>query len=201
MAMMRWLLSGVRGHSGQIAIVYAGAMVALIGAVGLGADVSVMYYNRLSMQNAVDAAALAAANDLPEDRALASSDAIGHGEANGLAASEMARPVIASDLRFIRVSAARLVPYFFARPFGFKQQLIQVAATASASGSGACGACRVDDRSDLATANSMSAFSSIAVALQQPGISAVALEIGPAPEWPVEWKNISKDDDFFAVGH
>ena len=41
---------------GQIFVLYAVAATALLGAVALGTDVAIMYYNWASMQRAVDAA-------------------------------------------------------------------------------------------------------------------------------------------------
>jgi Flp pilus assembly protein TadG len=143
--MMRRLLSRVRERSGQIAIVYAGALVALIGAVGLGADVAVMYFNWLTMQKAADAAAIAGANYLPEDATGASNTAISYGELNGLKAAEINTPVVVvpndGTAPTITVSAAREVPYFFGKVFGLKQQLIQVSSTASEPGSPSCIGC------------------------------------------------------------
>src|SRR5260370_27234352 len=53
-----------RSSRGQIAVLYAGIIVALIGAISLGADVAVMYVNWQQGQKVADAAALAGANYL-----------------------------------------------------------------------------------------------------------------------------------------
>src|SRR5260370_33091683 len=47
---------------GQIAVLYAGIIGVLLGAIALGADVSVMYVNWQRVQKTADAAALAGAN-------------------------------------------------------------------------------------------------------------------------------------------
>jgi len=49
---------------GQIAVLYAGIIAVLIGAVALGADVAVMYSDWEQMQKTADAAAIAGANYL-----------------------------------------------------------------------------------------------------------------------------------------
>src|ERR1700735_4759014 len=49
---------------GQIAVLYAGILVTLVGALALGVDVSVMYVNWQHAQKVADAAAIAGANYL-----------------------------------------------------------------------------------------------------------------------------------------
>ena len=54
----------VRYARGQIAVLYAGIAVALLGAIALGTDVALMYRSWAQAQKAVDAAAVAGANFL-----------------------------------------------------------------------------------------------------------------------------------------
>jgi hypothetical protein len=126
---------------GQIMVFYALALAALLGVTALCTDVAVMYWNWLSMQKAVDAAALAGANYLPEDPTTASSQAVNYGELNGLTAAEIGSPSIAANLSSITVNAARNVPYYFGRVLGLTQQLVQVSATAAAPSSPSCIGC------------------------------------------------------------
>ena len=49
---------------GQMVVMYAGIVAALLGATALGTDVAVMYVNSIQMQKAVDAAAIAGATYL-----------------------------------------------------------------------------------------------------------------------------------------
>src|ERR1019366_8385214 len=60
---------------GQMMILYAGAIVALLGAVALCTDVAVMYVNWQQAQKAADAAALAGATYLPSNPSTAISTA------------------------------------------------------------------------------------------------------------------------------
>ncbi len=143
--MMRRYSYSFHRQAGQIAIVYAAALIVLIGALGLCGDVAVMYYNWLSMQKAADAAALAAANDLPEDPDAAKTVAKQYAQLNGLSAAEVGDPVVVvpndGSTSTITVNASRNVPYFFARVLGFRQQLVQVSATAASPGSPSCIGC------------------------------------------------------------
>lgn len=51
-------------YRGQIAVLYAGILVVLVGALALGVDVAVMYMNWQQVQKGADAAAIAGANYL-----------------------------------------------------------------------------------------------------------------------------------------
>ncbi len=126
---------------GQVMALFALALVVLIGSLALCTDVAVMYWNWLSMQKAVDAAALAGAHYLPEDSTTASNQAVNYGELNGLTASEIGSPDIAADLKSITVNASRNVPYYFGRVFGLTQQRVEVSATAAAPSSPSCIGC------------------------------------------------------------
>jgi Flp pilus assembly protein TadG len=52
---------------GQIAAILMIVMPVLLGVMGLGADISVLYYNWVALQKAADAAALAGASQLTGD--------------------------------------------------------------------------------------------------------------------------------------
>src|ERR1700719_4775714 len=49
---------------GQMSVMYAGIVAALLGATALGTDVAVMYVNSIQLQKAVDSAAIAGATYL-----------------------------------------------------------------------------------------------------------------------------------------
>jgi Flp pilus assembly protein TadG len=119
-----------RNCRGQTAVLFALALVALLGAVALCTDVAVMYANWEAMQKAVDAAALAGANHLPEDPDTATSTARTYAQHNGLATGEITIAV-APDNSNITVQAARNVPYYFGRVLGLTNQMVRVAATAA----------------------------------------------------------------------
>src|SRR5579885_2602093 len=80
MASFRWLrrfrLASRRdGERGQSLVVWALALVVLIGMAGLTLDGSNTLENRRKLQNAADAAALAGAYDLPGSTTQAKTDA------------------------------------------------------------------------------------------------------------------------------
>jgi Flp pilus assembly protein TadG len=117
--------------SGQIAVLYAGIVVVLIGAVGLGTDVAVHYYNWVQMQKAADIAVLAGANSLPDDPAQAITTAQQYAESNGILAAEIASTTVASNDQSITMSLQRTVPYYFAKALGMTNATLNVSATAA----------------------------------------------------------------------
>ena len=56
-------------------MIFALATVTLVAVMGLCADIGVLYYNWVQLQNTADAAALAGASYLPNDTATATSTA------------------------------------------------------------------------------------------------------------------------------
>lgn len=127
-------MSILRRHSkGQMMVLYAIALPALLGVAALGTDVAVMYVNWQAMQRAADAAALAGAGKLdgtaPSD-AGAIANAKVYATNNGLAAGEVATPTVSADHKTITVSASRTVPYYFAQALGMLNASVQVTATA-----------------------------------------------------------------------
>jgi Flp pilus assembly protein TadG len=125
----------LRKSRGQVGVLYAMALIGLLGGVAMCTDVGVMYLNWHRMQRAVDAAALAGVTYLPEDTATAISTAETYGEDNGLAASEIAPPLVgagANGIDTLTVSATRNVPYYFARVLGMTTQKVSVTAVAEA---------------------------------------------------------------------
>ena len=56
-----------RLSKGQIAVIMMIFMPVLIGVIGLGADIGVLYYNWVTLQKAADSAALAGASQLTGD--------------------------------------------------------------------------------------------------------------------------------------
>lgn len=124
---------------GQTFVLYAIAATAVLGAVALSTDVGIMYYNWVSMQRAVDSAALAGAHYLPEDTSTASSKATTYATNNGLVASEVAAPTFNDPTDdTITITASRTVPYYFGRVVGLTSQLVQVTAVAQVPGPVGC---------------------------------------------------------------
>jgi hypothetical protein len=130
---------------GQIAVLYAGCAIGLLGTVALSTDVALMYFNWTMAQKAVDAAAVAGANFLngvsftntvpsgcssqPDG---ARKVACTYAAKNGLAVGNLA--MSEPDSATIKVSYNKSdIPYNFGRVIGLTSYTIAVSATARAS--------------------------------------------------------------------
>lgn len=103
---------------------------ALIGMAALVVDVGRVYHTYSSMRNAVDAAALAGAQCLP-DQSAAYTTAISYAEANGLDVTELEINVpYNGDQRMIEVRCQRKVNYMLAPVLGFTDKLLNARAVA-----------------------------------------------------------------------
>jgi Flp pilus assembly protein TadG len=116
---------------GQMMPLLALLIPVLMGAVALGVDISIFYFNWGRLQNAADASALAGASYLPGNPTQAVSTAKTYAGLNGVAAGEITSVVTAAGNQSITVSLKRTVPYYFAKVLGLKSSPVAVAATAS----------------------------------------------------------------------
>jgi Flp pilus assembly protein TadG len=119
-------------------VVYALTLTALVGGVAFGTDLAIMYSNWAALQKAVDAAALAGANYLPEQPSRAQTIASNYATANGVKSSELSTSVSNSNQE-LTVSANRTVPYYFAKVLGLSGQAINVTASAMVPGTSCIG--------------------------------------------------------------
>lgn len=78
-----------REDQGQTLLFLALMLAVLLGFTGMVVDDGVVYWNRRMLQNAVDAAALAGANQLPANPAAALQAAVTYAQVNGVAPSEL----------------------------------------------------------------------------------------------------------------
>ena len=134
---------------GQIAVVYAVAIGALLMAAALGTDVAVMYVNWQQAQKTVDAAALAGANYLAggitytgtaktgcggEGSDSASQAACTYAVNNGLAAGTVTISETTGATPTIKVVATESsLPYLFGNAMGARTYSVSASATAAAS--------------------------------------------------------------------
>lgn len=116
---------------GQIIVVLALVLPVLVGALALGSDVAVLYYNWHLLQSAADNAAVAGASYLPDYSALAISTATGYAERNGLASAEITSITVSTDSKSLTVQLARTVPYRFGVVLGLFSGRVMAHATAS----------------------------------------------------------------------
>jgi Flp pilus assembly protein TadG len=124
---------------GQIYVALILVMTVLLGAMGLGADMAVLYYNWVILQKGVDAAALAGAGYLQSDSQAAPqaiSVAVAYAQSNGIKNSELQKDgsgngaYVPAPYSTITVTAKRTVPYAFFKLIGLTSG--NVAATATA---------------------------------------------------------------------
>jgi Flp pilus assembly protein TadG len=146
-------------ESGQSLVLVVFAIVAIFAIIGLGIDLGVVYVERVNLSRAMDAAALAGAQELPAEEAAhqraleyldgndydivnACIETLGSGLGEGPCGSSAAETKITIDtFQFrdagaantankIRVSATQAVPLAFMRVFGIKTVGISASATA-----------------------------------------------------------------------
>ena len=113
------------GEKGAITVIVAVGMVALLGFTALVVDVGTLYYQRRDLQNAADAAALAAAWELPGDvQTRANEYALKNNISYGVTAQKQ------NGDQEVRVTITNNYPRFFGRVFGSDNYVVSVAATA-----------------------------------------------------------------------
>lgn len=116
-------------ESASVIVMTAVVMVALLGLAALVADAGILYLHRSQLNNAVDAAALAGVQELPDSTWAAERRAQAYGELNGIDPSEMV-VTFSTDHREITVEARRPVELFFARVLGYRTAEVMAKARA-----------------------------------------------------------------------
>jgi putative Flp pilus-assembly TadE/G-like protein len=131
---------------GQVAVLYAGIIAVLIGAIALGADVAVMYANWEQMQKTADAAAIAGANYLAGytftgtpasgcggEPDAATTAACTYAVDNGLAVSNLTlTEPTSSTIQVVAQESA--LPYYFGKVIGLSTYSVSASAAAAAGG-------------------------------------------------------------------
>ena len=116
-------------ETGTVVVLLVLAMTAMIGFLGLTVDVGYGYLQKERLQNALDAAALAGAQSLP-DRTQAMNNAIECAAQNGVTLQE-ADVTISADNKQITCSKVLTVPLNFAPVLGIRQWQVSGSATAA----------------------------------------------------------------------
>lgn len=117
---------------GQVLITVAAGMTLLLGMAAIVVDAGILYLQRQMLVNAVDAAALAGAQELPDQPEAAYQQALTYAEQNGCSAEEVTIE-IAPSYKKIAVSAQRQIPLFFARVIGHPNGTVSAKAVAAVS--------------------------------------------------------------------
>ncbi len=125
-----------QNEAGQALVLVALLMVVLMGFAALVIDVGMLYFTTGNMQNTVDAAALAGAQDLPnENTAIITAE--NYAELNG---AERSNTTVTTpykgDSNKIEVVITKNIQYSFARVLGFTDADVSARAVAEKSGMG-----------------------------------------------------------------
>jgi hypothetical protein len=106
------------------------ALIVVLGAVALAADIGVFYWQWSLLQKGTDAGALAGASFLPLSPDTATEQARDYALRNGVMPSEITAATVSEDRLSITVDAERTVPYYFGRVLGLTTGIVRVSATA-----------------------------------------------------------------------
>ena len=136
---------------GQISVALILMLTVILGAIGLGADAALLYFNWVILQKGVDAAALAGAGYLQgnsESAPNAISIAVTYAQNNNIKSSELIADgsgnkayVPAPNYTTITVTAERTVPYAFFKLIGLSNGKVAATATAQMPLSAGCVNC------------------------------------------------------------
>jgi putative Flp pilus-assembly TadE/G-like protein len=119
-----------RFKRGQAVVILTLVIPALIGAVALGTDVALFYYNWIKLQQATDAAVLSGASYLPSNPSLAVATARKLAAAHGIKPTEIVFTLVASNHMSMTMGVTRTLPHLFGRFLGLASGNVTTAATA-----------------------------------------------------------------------
>jgi Flp pilus assembly protein TadG len=117
------------GRKGSVLIIVAVALVALLGIAALVVDAGLLYYTKVFLSNAADAAALAGVQELPSFPESAENTAMAYAKNNGVDETGVTAEVLA-DGRTIEVTTSKTVSLGFARVLGFSSTDVKASAKA-----------------------------------------------------------------------
>lgn len=123
----------LRDDSGAVMVLVAMGLVLFLGCMTLVIDAGMFYSERAKASNAVDAAVLAGARELPDDPEKAKTVAKDYAEQNGLDAKSENPEVtfnVSDDHRFITGTVDKDMGSFFARIIGIDTWDVNASATA-----------------------------------------------------------------------
>lgn len=119
----------IDNESGSAAVLTAVFLTVLLGMTAMVVDVGAVFVERAKLQNAVDAAVLAAVQELPANPQLAEEVALDYGQRNGIEQG-MLQVAITQENTTIQASSDKRVGLTFARALGYKWGYIEAQATA-----------------------------------------------------------------------
>jgi Flp pilus assembly protein TadG len=131
---MRRYLGKLRAQRGQVFALTALGMVGICGIAGFAIDTGSWYRAHRAQQAIADAAALAAAADLPNDTGQATADAITYASRNGgsLDATQIEYTSTYQTNDTVTVRTSSTAPAYFLKALGFSSAAVGASATATA---------------------------------------------------------------------
>lgn len=131
-------LRHLQKEDGQALVLFAAGLAGMMGVVGMSVDVGRVVWARTQIQSAVDAAALAAAQDMPVGTTQAGARAEEYWTANsGFIRSQgenvQLNVTFPPGKRAVNVSASADIPTWFARVVGFSNWHVSAQGTAASS--------------------------------------------------------------------
>jgi Flp pilus assembly protein TadG len=120
------------GQRGQAFVLAAVGIVAILGMAGFAIDVGVWYQAHRKQQAIADAAALAAANDLPASTGQATSDASTYAQKNAGTTPAVAFSTTYTANDTVTVTTSATAPSYFLKVLGFGDTNVGATATATA---------------------------------------------------------------------
>jgi Flp pilus assembly protein TadG len=132
---MRVIMLGINLRSkalrrGQIAVAMMLVMIPLLGMIGLGTDLGLLFFHWGIVQKAADSAVLAGAGYLPNHTSTAQTKATSYATQNGLKNSEIVSNIVAGDNMSITMTTSRTVPYYFLQLVGLRSGTVKPMAKA-----------------------------------------------------------------------
>ncbi|KGK89818.1 hypothetical protein DP73_09300 [Desulfosporosinus sp. HMP52] len=112
---------------GSVVVIVTLLLTVLLGFCAFVADLGLLYAQKSSLQNSVDAAALAGVQELPDNPSEAESIATEYASKNGVENVDIA---LEANNKKIIVQATETVPTFFARIWGINEEQISASAKA-----------------------------------------------------------------------
>jgi uncharacterized membrane protein len=120
-----------RFKRGQAVVILTLVIPALVGAVALGTDVALFYYNWIKLKKAADAAVVGGASYLPSNPNLAVATARKLAALNGIKPTEIVFALVASNNMAMTMGVTRTLPHLFGGVLGPASGNVNATATAA----------------------------------------------------------------------
>lgn len=122
-------INDLKNNTGSVVVIFAVMLTALLGFCALVSDIGMVLIEKQKLQNAIDSASLAAAQELP-DTSKAFDIANEYIQLNGYNPTDVSI-TFSSDNKSINIVGSKTVNYYFARLFGFESTAVHPSASAT----------------------------------------------------------------------